>query len=365
MNDEIGKKVENVGRREALKQLVTLPVLGGLTAGAVIGSGFAGHEDRLLAAHLAETEGNTKPDAVSGPTRTSFKEAKKAKLKELMPLSEIGNLHVSRMILGGNLIGGWAHARDLIYVSDLVKAYHTKGRVFETFYNAEECGINTFLGYSGILDMVEDYWDLTGGKMQFFADCGGNADTVLDTIKRAFDKGATTCYVQGQTCDTLVEQKRFDVLEKALELIRGHNVPGGLGGHYIETIESIVAAGIQPDFWMKTFHHLNYWSSDSPRGECDNIYDRHPERTREFMETQPAPWIAFKVLAAGAIHPHDGFRFAFEGGADFLCVGMYDFQLIDDVNIACDILNSPLNRKRPWITPTIDRSTIVVDEEST
>jgi hypothetical protein len=29
------------------------------------------------------------------------------------------------MVLGGNLIGGWAHARDLIYVDKLVKAYHT------------------------------------------------------------------------------------------------------------------------------------------------------------------------------------------------------------------------------------------------
>ena len=38
------------------------------------------------------------------------------------------------------------------------------------------------------------------------------------------------------------------------------------------------------------------------------------------------PWIAYKVLAAGAIHPADGFKYAFQNGADFACVGMLDFK---------------------------------------
>ena len=27
---------------------------------------------------------------------------------------------------------------------------------------------------------------------------------------------------------------------------------------------------------------------------------------------------------------------------------MYDFQIVDDVNIALDVLNGPLNRQRQW-----------------
>jgi NAD(P)H-dependent flavin oxidoreductase YrpB (nitropropane dioxygenase family) len=60
------------------------------------------------------------------------------------------------------------------------------------------------------------------------------------------------------------------------------------------------------------------------------------------------PWIAFKVLAAGAFHPRDGFRFAFENGADFINVGMFDFQVVEDVNTAIDVLSSLKNRTRPW-----------------
>lgn len=33
--------------------------------------------------------------------------------------------------------------------------------------------------------------------------------------------------------------------------------------------------------------------------------------------------IAFKVLAAGAIRPELGFRYAFENGADLICIGRF------------------------------------------
>jgi hypothetical protein len=66
------------------------------------------------------------------------------------------------------------------------------------------------------------------------------------------------------------------------------------------------------------------------------------------MKKVDRPWIAYKVLAAGAIHPKDGFKFAYENGADFICAGMLDFQVREDVIIARDILQSNLNRQRPW-----------------
>jgi hypothetical protein len=81
------------------------------------------------------------------------------------------------------------------------------------------------------------------------------------------------------------------------------------------------------------------------------MYCFNPERTIEFMESLPQPWIAFKTMAAGAIHPREAFRYAFEKGADFVCAGMYDFQMVEDANLALDALASyevNNNRKRAW-----------------
>ena len=66
------------------------------------------------------------------------------------------------------------------------------------------------------------------------------------------------------------------------------------------------------------------------------------------MKSIKMPWMAFKVLAAGAIHPRDGFRYAFENGADFIHVGMFDFQIREDAIITRDILSAKIDRDRPW-----------------
>lgn len=105
---------------------------------------------------------------------------------------------------------------------------------------------------------------------------------------------------------------------------------------------------------MKTLHHHRYWSSRRPGqnedvidNTADNYWDMDPAKTSAFMKTVQKPWIAFKVLAAGAIRPESGFRYAFENGADFICVGMFDFQVAQNVKTACDIVPRPRPRIQP------------------
>jgi hypothetical protein len=68
------------------------------------------------------------------------------------------------------------------------------------------------------------------------------------------------------------------------------------------------------------------------------------------MKTVKKPWIGYKVLAAGAVHPSEGFKFAFENGADFVCAGMFDWQVGENAKIARDVLttNAAKERPRPW-----------------
>jgi phosphoribosyl-dephospho-CoA transferase len=65
------------------------------------------------------------------------------------------------------------------------------------------------------------------------------------------------------------------------------------------------------------------------------------------MKTVEKPWIAFKVMAAGAIPAREAFQYAFDNGADHILAGMFDFEIADDVQIAKETLANA-KRERPW-----------------
>ncbi len=332
-----------VNRRGFIKKSVVA------SAGAALG--LHSFEEKNLLARLPQGTGaSARQDA----TERSSDE---------IPRGRIKDLNISRVFLGGNLIGGWAHSRDLIYVSSLVKAYHTDQKVFETLELAEERGMNAILTNPSSGSVINRYWKERGGEVLWFSDCAAGRD-VKEGAKQSVDNGAHAIYVQGGIADAAVRDGKVAAIGEALEYMRQFKVPSGLGAHDLETVKACVDAGLEPDFWVKTLHPDNYWSATPPENRRefdvvgpnaadhgrfhDNMYCRNPQGTIEYMKNLKQPWIAFKVLAAGAIHPLDGFKYAFEGGADFICVGMFDFQVRENAVIAKRTFSGELKRQRPW-----------------
>jgi len=313
----------NVSRRNFLKRSLLA------STGAALSWGF---EEKAL---LAKT--TNKP--VGAAPQTSAKG---------MPRGKIGNLTISRIIAGGNLISGFAHSRDLIYVSSLLRHYFTDEKVWETLRLCEENGVNTAILRldDQCLRILNAYWNEQGGEIQWIAQCNITQKDVKTDIQRAIANGARAAYIHGGVCDRLVADGRIDLLGQAIALIKQNGVPAGIAGHMIEVPIACEKAGLNVDFYMKTLNSKSYWSA-GPVPRHHSVWAETPEKTIEFMKAVKKPWIAYKVLGAGAIHPKEGFQYVFENGADFACVGMFDFEVIEDAIIARNVL-SKIQRERPW-----------------
>ncbi|MDP2899040.1 MAG: twin-arginine translocation signal domain-containing protein [bacterium] len=314
------------------------------SAGAVVGWSI---EEKVLLARATAQAAEAKPE--NRPTE--------------LPTGRIGHLKISRLICGGNLINGYAHARDLIYVSSLMKQYFTDEKIMDTWERCEESGINTMIStvndpYAGgkdpTLRVVKRYRKERGGRIQWIAQCFPREDDLTTILQLAVDNGADGIFIQGQVGDNWGKNGRLDLIEKVISFVKQNGLIAGVACHSIKAPKAIQKAGIEVDFYMKTLHRGDYWSATPKEKQepdelpaHDNMWCVDSDETIEFMRTVKKPWIAYKVLAAGAIPPEQGFRYAYENGADFLCVGMFDFQVAEDTMIAKNVL-SGVRRERPW-----------------
>jgi len=289
-----------------------------------------------------------------------------------MPYGTIGELKISRLIFGSNTPG--AHSRDLIYVSAMGRAYNTPERMLDTYELAESQGINTILqGGRG----VREYNTTRGGNLRTILPVSVTRHDDKESIKRTLtavmkNDLAAAFYIMGDRGDYLARAERMDLVGTAMEVAKELGIVLGLGGHSLEVPIQCEQLGIKPDFYVKTFHDDNYWSAtpkehrepfcwyDDAGGNSysgktgdhnrfhDNIWCLDPEKTIEVMRKVEVPWIAFKVLAAGAIHPKQGFGFAFRNGADFVAVGMLDFQVRENAALVKRYATRLKDRDRPW-----------------
>ncbi len=288
---------------------------------------------------------------------------------ETLAQGQLGSLSISRLVLGGNLIGGFAHSRDLIYVSRLLRAYNTDEKIFETLALAERCGVNTIQLNPGCFPYIERYRAERGGTIQAIVCTEGNLDfsdlsPVRDQVQSLVARGAQVMYTHGMATDRCVMNGHLDRVAQVVEIIQQAGVPAGIGAHSLETPIAVEKAGIKNDFYVKTFHPDTYWSASPPEdrdewcwyrpnsqdhdGYHDNIFCVNPQRTIDVMQAVTKPWFAFKVMAAGALNPQVGFNAAYKAGADFILAGMFDFQVADDVEIAVKALKRTGERARPW-----------------
>ena len=304
--------MEKLCRRDWLKK--------SLGASAALARG-ASYEHRALVAHMAApAQAAAVKEPVKGLQRGKF-----------------GKHEVSRLIIGGDPVSGIAHAGELVYQANFMKQYFNTPKILETLTIAEQNGINTLLMRTDdrIITHYNMYKKERGGTLHWIATSAPEQGDPVENAKRARDNGAIAVYLHGGVADGLRKDGKADEIGEVIEGIKRLGLMSGVGAHQLDTPRACVQNRIDPDFYMVAINRVNYYCSEAAEVGI-------------FMRSIKKPWIAFKVLGAGRIHPEQGFREAFEHGGDFLAVGMFDWQIRDDVAHVQGMLAKGIDRERDW-----------------
>jgi hypothetical protein len=315
-----------------------------------LAQGVLGAAGSIAASNIAASSANADNQKAIPPTAIEYKG---------MPCGMLGKVKVSRMLFGGNLLAGGMHCRDLAYVNQLFRAYADEDKLIETLKIAEDNGINTV--FESGAQLVALYNKKHNGSMQVIPHIDPKAaEKDLETeIKLKLDAGAVALYCWGATSDRLVHDGQVDQLKRAVETAKKCDVPVGVGGHSLSVHKACEKAKVPCDFYVKTLHTDDYPSATPKHlrkdylwfggeGFYDNMWCVDAEETIEFFKGVDKPWVAFKVLAAGAIPPRKAFAHAFKNGADFIAVGMFDWQVKEDCDLVKRLVRREAGRQRPW-----------------
>ena len=277
---------------------------------------------------------------------------------ESFPKGKIAGQEFSRLMMGGNLIGGYSHSRDLNYVSTLMRRYNTPQKIRETLKLAEQQGINAINTWVMQENQaLFDHWK-AGGKMKWFSQVRPDAGGGFSQIQKAIDQGATGVHLTGDSCERLITEGKFERIAESVQLIKSQKRIAGVAAHDLCVIVACEKARLDVDFYQKTFHSHDYYTA--PRADETAVWAR---MTIPGVSTRRRRWTSWprpgrrgspsRSLPPAPSTPRAAFPYAFNSGADFILVGMFDWQVEEDAKLAKHVLSVVMGanskRTRPWV----------------
>ena len=243
-----------------------------------------------------------------------------------IPEIQICTLPVSKFLIGGNPFSGFSHL-DSDMDSEMLR-YYTISRIKKTLKQAEELGINTFLGRadSHIIRMLVEYHN-EGGGIQWFAQTCPEMKSIEKSVEFAIKGGANACYIHGGVMDFLLSQNKLKEVFSAIEIIKKAGMPSGVAGHNTRIFEW-AEQNLDVDFYMCSYYNAAH--RDGRAEHVSGMTEWFIEEDRRIMtaliQQLSRPAIHYKVLAAGRNEPAQAFdcvaRCMREN--DAVCVGIYD-----------------------------------------
>lgn len=238
---------------------------------------------------------------------------------------QIGQLRVSRLVIGGNPFSGISHQsprRDRE-----MRDYYTVARIKETMQAAERLGINTFLGRADrhIMRTLVEYWN-EGGAIQWLAQTTPELSSIARSIDGAIDGGARAVYLHGGQMDNLLARNQLDEVAPAIARIRAAGLSAGIAGHQ-PAVFHWAEQNLDVDFYMCSYYNPSSRASNAEHvgTSRERFADDDRERMVETIQSLSKPVIHYKIFAAGRNEPRDAFTHVARHlrPTDAVCIGVF------------------------------------------
>jgi hypothetical protein len=237
----------------------------------------------------------------------------------------LGDLEVSRFIIGGNPFSGFAHQTP--ERAHEMKHYYTTARIKETLKEAERVGIDTFIGRADnhIIRVLMEYWD-EGGTIQWVAQTCPGIGTMERGVANAVGGGAKGCFLHGGEMDYRVVNGKTDDVAGAVEKIRGAGMPAGTAGHNPKVF-AWAEENLDLDFYMCSYYNAAHRDKNAElqSGQPEWFNDEDRDIMVNVIQGLSRPAIHYKVMAAGRNDSKEALEFVAQHlrPQDAVCVGVF------------------------------------------
>ena len=237
----------------------------------------------------------------------------------------LGNLTVSRFILGTNPVSGFSHQSP--EMDEEMKGWYSIDRIKALLQEAESLGINTVIARTDmrVMGLMREYWD-EGGRIQWFAQtCPPEGPPEL-CIQRAIAGGAVACHIHGGYMDHQLLNNQLDCIPGLIDMIRGAGLLAGVAGHDPRVIEW-AEDNLDVDYYMCSYYNSMHRDTNPAHvhGASEWFWPEDRKIMTDLVQRLSKPAIHYKILAAGRNDPAEAFAFAAKAmrPQDAVCVGVY------------------------------------------
>ena len=220
----------------------------------------------------------------------------------MIPRIKLGNVDVSRLIMGGNIISGTSHISP--EKDREMQEFYTMPRIQEAFDTCWENGINTVqmrIDAHIVRALMEHR--LNGGKLNWIAQTAPEYRSLENNLRMANKIGPIAVYYHGTVVDNLYQCGDIEGIKSGLRTLRLLGVPVGLGTHIAEVLIRADEEEWGADWYMSCVYNImkkgHVSSSITGKFISDETYDEEDRNLMfDAIKKVKKPCMAFKILGA-------------------------------------------------------------------